>query len=137
MKICIITILGYSLFSTILIWLSGALDDTTTNGESLLALACGPVLWALLILADIVDAYRYFKEKKYILTKSTFDRFVKVKWPMKHLYKNIWLIRFQPGSKFSTWQIHVVKDEAKTEKDSENNENNKENEELEEIKKGW
>ena len=130
MKICAITILGYSLFSTILIWVSGVLDDTTTSGESLLALACGPVLWILLILADIIDIYRYFKEKKYILTKSSFDRFVKVQWPMKHLYKNVWLIRFQPGSKFSTWQIHVVKEDTKTGKD---NENNEESEELEEM----
>lgn len=107
MKIILLTIILYSTITTILFVLSeffNAFDE-----ETLLMIICGPVLW---VFNFIVYLIYFIKYKKIYYTESSYQRFLKVNWPM-YRFGNILLIR-NKAKGLSYWSLKkIVPDEKK------------------------
>lgn len=111
MKIILLTIILYSTITTILFVLSEffyAFDE-----ETLIMIICGPILW---IFYFIVYLIYFIKHKKIYYTESSYQRFLKVNWPM-YRFGNILLIR-NKAKGLSYWSLKkIVPDEPKEEID--------------------
>lgn len=102
--IVLLTILGYSFISTIvlIVCVLNKLDEDT-----ILSFVCGPVFWLFLILAYLEDCFKSIKDKKYIYSEKTYQRFLKMHWKM-HRFGNVLLIKNR-NSKFSLWGVRIIK----------------------------
>lgn len=102
--IVLLTILGYSFISTIvlIVCVLNKLDEDT-----ILSFVCGPVFWLFLIPAYLEDCFKSIKDKKYIYSEETYQRFLKMNWKM-HRLGNVLLIKNR-NSRFSLWGIRIIK----------------------------
>ena len=109
MKIILLTIVLYSAITTILFVLSEFFD--TFDEEILLMIICGPVLWVFYFIVYLIYSIKY---KKYYYTESSYQRFLKVNWPM-YRFRNILLIRHKAKG-LSYWSFKkIVPNEEKKE----------------------
>lgn len=75
--------------------------------DTILSFVCGPVFWLFLIPAYLEDCFKSIKDKKYIYSEETYQRFLKMNWKM-HRFGNVLLIKNR-NSKFSLWGVRIIK----------------------------